>query len=364
MINKICFFVFFIVSLTVKAETFEVDVNLADICGVQVTTEQAISSCQAPDGNPLDEKSIPEVISRISPKVSLDLSTTKEETCQMLAENNNSLSVKQTDDSGNNWIFNLSFGYTRTKYFNSDVHFQSSRMDVVVKDFDWKERTSFNYFHKENLKGVDNMFRFIDEPTNAAFLSAKKGKNVFVVSMLHHKYLKQVGQVRHVSGTIDGVDVDRNMLVNQIDDYKNDPHDPGAMYLGRFENTWIQTTVQVGYGREFNLLKNKNFQINYTPTINVGIMSGKTYSAYQSKEDYWTNDTNQDNWRIHGITFSQGNKIDFKYKRVGLFIDQKLIVTKVKNQFLDGTATYNFVYAPVTVGVTVDLNGKKVKKKG
>lgn len=287
-----------------------------------------------------------------------------EEFCQNLVQEldgEKPIKLEQKDDNGNTWIFNISAGYTRTKYFNSDVHFQNSRINANVDNFDWKERTSFDYFSPEKLKGKGNTFRFLDEPTNAAFLSAKNGKNVVTVSMLHHKYLKQIGQVKHVTGTIDGVEVDRDMMINQIDDYQNDPHDPGQMYLWRFENTWNQTTVQVGYGRELNMLKKGKFSITYTPSVNIGVISGQTYSSYQSQEDYWSSDAVQDKWRIHGMTLSQENRFDAKYKKVGIFVDQKLIVTKVKNKFVDGTATYNLMYVPITVGLTVDINGKKNK---
>lgn len=325
------------------AETIEIDVDLNTLCNTQ-------------DNNSDTEEFCAEMSKHQDDQVG-------EDDKDKPKEEKPPIKLVQKDDKGNEWIFNLSFGYTRTKYFDTDVHFQTDKMDVNVKKFGMQERHSFNYFRKENLKGKGNTFRFFDEPTNSAFLSAKKGKNVITVSMLHHKYLKETNQVRHVTGTIKGNEVDKDMMINSRDDWQNDDRAADNMYLYRFENTWQQTTVQVGYGRELNLIKKKNFRLNYTPSMNIGVMSGKTYSSYQKDGAYWDGDAKQDNWRIHGITVSQGNRFDAKYKKIGVFLDQKLVITKVKNQIMDnGTATYNLMFIPVTFGMTIDLNGPKKKQ--
>jgi hypothetical protein len=199
-------------------------------------------------------------------------------TCETLLSST-PLTVSKKDRDGDTWNVKFYFGYSRAKYFNSDVHLQSTRVNVDIKDMEWKERNSFEYFKRESLKGKGNTFRFIDEPTSTMMLTLEKGKNVFFISVFHLKYLKEQFQDKLVTGTLDGVSVNGVIPINEPFDGYNDQ--PGQMHLTRLENTYWQANIQTGYGRKFNLIGNEKTGIlSFTPYVQGGIYIGTIRSWF------------------------------------------------------------------------------------
>ena len=264
------------------------------------------------------------------------------------------IELKQVDQDGDKWNIKFYFGYTKTEYFNSDIKLRSTRVNVDIKDFEWKERNSFEFFQAEHLKGKGNTFRFIDEPTNTFMINLEKGKDVFTLSLFHMKYLMDPNQVKQVNGTIDGVAVDKVMPVREkFDGYNNQP---GEMHLWRLENTYRQVNPQIGYGRKIDIVDSKKYgKVSYTPSVQVGLIAGNSYSAYMKVDNYWESDNKEQKWGVKGATFSAGQRLEYEKGRVAVFMDQKFTTSKIKQTFLDGTATYRLNYMPLTLGVAVRI---------
>jgi len=125
-----------------------------------------------------------------------------------------------------------------------------------------------------------------------------------------------------------------------------------------FGNTYRQLDWQIGYGRKFALLSNKNGVLSYTPRVDVGISTGINLSKFRGEEK-------EDRGRIMGANASLGHRLEFERGRYHVFVDQKFTMSHLKHGFMDGTAEYNMKYHHVTVGVGFTLyNSKKRASSG
>jgi hypothetical protein len=257
--------------------------------------------------------------------------------------------LKKKDDDG--WKIRFNFGFNRTHYFNSDVKLRGPMMNVDIKDMAWKERTSASYYNPANWTEFQNAFQWIDEPTNTFQLSATKGKNEFILSAFHPKFLANTEKPHHVKGDINGVAVDGMMPLFT----HNDGNTTGALHIPELRNTHMQMDVQVGYGREFELFKTKgNHSLVYRPAVYAGVVFGKTVGKYETAPGVvqeW-----EDKTRVHGASASLGNKLEFRFNdRVSLMAEHKITAATMSNKVYGGTMKYNMVYSPIMFGVGVKL---------
>jgi hypothetical protein len=258
---------------------------------------------------------------------------------------------KAKQDDG--WKVHAYFGFNRTKYYNSDVSIRSPLLNVDIKDMEWKERTSADFYNPKNWKTVQNAFQWIDEPTNTFVLSATKNKNEFMLTAFHPKYLINPGQQKDVHGDVNGVPVEGvHYLQEPFDGYNRQP---GELYMTDIRNTHMQMDFQVGYGREFELFRTpKNSSLVYRPAVYAGVQMGKTVSIYE--KDYWTFDGYEDKTRVHGVSASIGNKLEYRFRdRVSVMAEYKLSGAMLNQKVYGGTAKYNMLYSPLMVGVGVKL---------
>jgi hypothetical protein len=65
-------------------------------------------------------------------------------------ENIPSTVLEKTDDEGNRWKLRFHFGFSRTDYFKTDLHINSSFGNVVVRDMEMHERTSAKHYDPRN----------------------------------------------------------------------------------------------------------------------------------------------------------------------------------------------------------------------
>jgi hypothetical protein len=349
-------------SFSAFAQDYSVDIDMLDFCPAVETPECVV--CQEPvpvSANTEVEKFSQSILNTLG---QVENEQEMQQVCEsmnaMVAANNNRpvgpIEIPQVDGEGNKWNFRIFFGYTRSRYFNSpEVALNSSRVNVVVKDFEWKERHSFEYFTWDKIKQPGNTFRFIDEPTNSFGFSMEKKNNVIFLSVFHMKWLFNNSQIKHVTGTLDGVEVDKVMPVNEPFDGYN--AQPGEMNLLRLENTYWNINPQIGYGRKLDIISNKKFgTLSYTPSVQVGLMIGSSYSAYTKKGEYWESDSKAQGIEYKGTSLTVGHRIDYEKGRMGLFIDQKYTTTNIKQDFLDGSAKYRLNFSPVTFGLSVKIN--------
>ena len=272
------------------------------------------------------------------------------------------IEVRQKDQDGNEWKIRFNFGFARTSYLPTDMKLQSSRLNVVIKDFEFEERTSASYYNPKNWESFQDAFRWIDEPTNTWAFSAEKKNNVFYLNVSHPKFLKVGYQDKHVRGTVDGVAVDQVMPINEKFDGFNDQ--VGQMHLTRFENTHKQMDWQIGYGRKFVVFDGKKSgQLSYTPQAFVGLSSGQPVTIYQKEGQYWDYDEHVDRMHVLGTNASVWQMLEYKRGRVGVYASQKFTVAHIKQGFMDGKAEFDVKYVnPITFGVTFDLATIRVKK--
>ena len=93
---------------------------------------------------------------------------------EAISNDNCDLSGINDEIERNRWNFSFHFGFTRTHYKPSDMRLTSSRMDVLIHDFEFQERTSAGFYNPANWEQFQDAFRWIDEPTNSFILTAKK----------------------------------------------------------------------------------------------------------------------------------------------------------------------------------------------
>lgn len=274
---------------------------------------------------------------------------------------NKSITVETKDQDNEQWHIKFFFGYTRAKYFNSDVKMESTKVNGTFSDFQWKERNSFEYFKLEEIKKPGNAFRWIDEPTSTFGLSFDKGHHVIMFSVFHLKYLKEKYQATQFEGTINGQPV--NGVVTEDKPFDGNYNlDPSQMYLRRFENTFWNINPQLGYGYKFNLAGNdKTGKLSITPYAQVGFMAGTGFTAYKNDQDYWVTDGYDQKLQMKGVSASVGQRLDYQKGIVSIFVDQKFSASKIDQPFLDGRAKYNLFFAPVSFGLGVDVPVKKKK---
>lgn len=272
------------------------------------------------------------------------------------------LVLEVEDEDKEKWHIKFSFGYSRSKYFNSDVHVESSKVNGTFTDFKWQERHSYEYFKLEEIKKPGNTFRFLDEPTSTFGLTLDKGHHVIMVSVFHLKYLKQKYQSTQFDGTINGQAVNGVVTEDKAFD-GNYNLDPSQMYLRRFENTYWNINPQIGYGYKINVAGNeKTGKLTYTPYAQVGFMAGTGFTAYKNDQDFWATDGYDQKLQVKGVSASAGQRVDYQKGIVSVFVDQKFSAAKINQPFLDGRAKYNLYFAPVTFGVGVEIPTKKKKE--
>lgn len=77
--------------------------------------------------------------------------------------------------------------------------------------------------------------------------------------------------------------------------------------------------------------------ITYIPSVAIGMMSGRNYTAeYKEGEEWWENG-HQEKYKIQGFGGSIQNRIELnsRSERVGLFYENKISLYHQKHGFLD-----------------------------
>ena len=365
MNNFFLFLTTYFLTFSAYGAEYQLDINLNDYCDDVLLQKKDCLVCNETNEltNSQNENTIENFSQNILSPLNLSLGDPDKRklTCETLLSST-PLTVSKKDSDGDTWNVKFYFGYSRAKYFNSDVHLQSTRVNVDIKDMEWKERNSFEYFKRESLKGKGNTFRFIDEPTSTMMLTLEKGKNVFLISVFHLKYLKQQFQDKHVTGTLDGVSVNGVIPINEPFDGYNDQ--PGQMHLTRLENTYWQADIQGGYGRKFNLLGNEKTGIlSFTPYVQGGIYIGSSFSNYRKLDNYWDWDSRSQPIEPKGASITLGQKLEYEKGRFSLFLDNRATHAQVKHDFLDGKASYKLNFVAGTLGLGFKIVDPKSKKK-
>jgi len=268
------------------------------------------------------------------------------------------------DKTPDKWKIRFYASHSFTTYFNSDISFKSSRYDIQVKDYQWAERGSREFFTLEEWKKPgSNPAQMIDEPTNTFTVSLEKNGHEFFLSAFHPKFLQAENQVKYMKGKIDGTDVDGYAPVNRPFDGYNQL--AGESEIVRNQNTHKQMTFELGYGYRFKLLDSKFGSISYVPSIGAGVMVGENLSVEIKQNAWWDFNDYKESFGVQGFGGSITNRIEFnsKKERFGVFYENKLGYYHQEHGFLDGTQKYNLGFMGNSVGMKFMIHNPKNKKK-
>jgi hypothetical protein len=266
------------------------------------------------------------------------------------------LDVEKKDDAGKKWKIRFHFGYSDTKYFKTDMRIRSSIINTDIDDLDIVQRTSNHHYNPANWDGIKTAFKWIDEPTNTFTLSLEKNKNNFYFTAFHPKYLKSV---LYKETMIEGVPHYEFRDIEEKDDFSQTiPEGYNMLYLG---NTHLNMVWQIGYGRQLTLFESKKAgKLTYIPKADIGISTGAARSVRIVPGVAWDDYT--DDYKVQGYNASVGHRLEYQKGIVSMFVDQKVIFSKTKHGFYDGTAEYNLISTPLTFGIGIDLFSKKKKR--
>ena len=260
--------------------------------------------------------------------------------------------IKNPNKSDNKWKFRFYLSHSFTKYYNTDIKFLSSRYNVDIKDYQWIERGSREFFHYEKwTEQGNNPSQIIDEPSNTFVFSIERNSHEFLLSVFHPKFLQKPDQRVYIKGTIDKIEVDGIYNINRPFDGYN--QFPGEMELVRNENTIREMLFEIGYGYRFKLIDAKIGNITYVPSIGVGLSCGQNLVVVVKEGDWWNYDNYKQKTEIQGIGGSLTNRIEFNTKKeiFGIFYENKLSYYKQNHGFMDGIQKYNLKLIGNSIGL-------------
>jgi len=250
------------------------------------------------------------------------------------------------------WKLRIYLSNSFTRYYNTDIKFSSSRYNVEIKDYQWTERGSREYFQNKKWteQGI-NPIQMIDEPSNTFVLSIEKNSHELFLSVFHPKFLQNPDQVVYMQGTIDGLEVDGNYNINRPFDGYN--QSPAEMELVRNENTKSEILLEIGYGYRFKLIDDKIGNITYVPSMGLGLSCGKNLVVVIKENEWWEFDKYKQKAEIQGFGGSITNRIEFNTGkgRFGIFYENKLSYYKQNHGFMDGNQKYNLKLIGNSIGV-------------
>lgn len=261
--------------------------------------------------------------------------------------------LTQKDPNEKEWKVRFHFGYSQTKYFKTDIDVNSPTMNTVIKGVQFQDRPRGYHYNPANWKSLKDATGWIDEPTNTMILSFEKGKNNFYLTVFHPKYCRSLYYKKDQEG-------DYNFEQAPGENGYGNPIPAGKDGLW-IQNSHLNLQVQVGYGRQLTLFASKKYgRITYIPKVDVGLNYSKARTINYVEGQPWElyNHTSE----INGFNASVGHRLEYQKGVLGIFADHKVTYSKMNQEFLDGSAQYNLVSAPLTFGVSVDLFSKKKNK--
>jgi len=263
------------------------------------------------------------------------------------------------------WKVRLYTSHSFTRYFNSNIRFQSSRYSVEIKDYEWAERGSRSFFNPSNwFVDGHNPAQMIDEPTNTFTISIEKDGHEFYLSIFHPKFFQASNQIKQMSGTINGIPVDGVQPINAP--YHDGGPAPGESQLVVNEFGYAQMLYEVGYGHRFTVLKSKIGNVTYVPHVGVGLMFGKNHSVMVKPGQWWEFDESSERIQMNGYGASVGNRVELNLpsERFGIFYENRVGIYNMESPFFDGTQKFKLGFVGNSVGMKFVLFHTKPKNKG
>ena len=259
------------------------------------------------------------------------------------------------------WKVSFHFGFTRTHYHNTRMKMRTENMDVTIRDFEFKERTSADFYNPKNWKQFMDAFRWIDEPSNTFVITVeKKGHNI-ILSYFHPKYLIKKDQEKRVTGTLNGETIDG---VYELD--RDESGIGQELNILRWENTYMQLHFLVGYGYDLKIVHSEKYgTFSVTPQVYFGVMTGRNLTVVPDPESETGFSEIRQPMEYHGATVGLGAKVQYRWKWINLFVQGQIQTGGMRHSMgEDGRAKYNMTYESLTFGVGFTINTRKKRCKG
>jgi len=355
-----------------KEEIPEIDVPLGEMCRLE-------SEASAESKIPLVDCVTP--LPEVDEKFSLDINAilrsptpTSAENCQHIKQlglivGDAPVSFNVQDKEKKPWKIKLYFGNNKTWYGTTTAKIKTSRLDLTIKDLQPYERRSDSFYKVWNNSLKDSL-RWIDEPTNTLKITLERKKDEYSLSIFHPKYVFVEGDqelIGHhynenvmVTGTADGYAVNgRQKLKGQVTEDPYKAFIPGNVYFVSWENSHMLLQPELGYGKKIDLIKAQGKPIvTYTPSISAGVFLGILNSSYRAYDKRWDFDSHHnEKMKVMGLTGSVGNRLTIHNKKdnVGVFVEHKFTYSKMKYDFLDGTAEHDIKMNTLNFGIQFTL---------
>lgn len=276
--------------------------------------------------------------------------------------------LKIRDDQGNPWKIRFHFGHS--KMFGSikpgDVKVKSDELTGTIKGFTFRERTSDWYFNPTKWQKLNDASKWIDEPSNTFTISIENNKNGFYITAYHPKLLKTYYEKKEMIGGVEHttyINGTHSLSDGTPESYAAIPDGTRGIEI---QNTHKLMAWQIGYGRKFKIFDTKKAgKLTYVVRADVGIQTGAARTIIIDKTNpqnvTWNEHT--DDFGVQGYNADIGHRIEYQRGRFGIFVDQKMVFSKIEHGFMEGTASYTTQYTPTTFGVSVDLFTFNKKKK-
>ena len=265
--------------------------------------------------------------------------------------------INKIDDK---WRLRLYLSHSFTKYYNTDIKFSSSRYNIEIKDYQWIERGSREFFsYRKWTEQGNNPLQMIDEPSNTFVLSIEKNSHELFLSVFHPKFLQNPDQIVYMQGTVDGLEVDGDYNINRPFDGYN--QSPGEMELVRNQNTKSEILLEIGYGYRFKLIDDKIGNITYVPSMGLGLSFGQNLVVVVKEGDWWNYDKYKQKPEIQGFGGSITNRLEFNTskEKIGIFYENKLSYYKQNHGFMDGNQKYDLKLMGNSLGVKFMIYNSK-----
>jgi len=268
--------------------------------------------------------------------------------------------INTTNKIDDKWKLSCYLSHSFTTYYNTDIKFSSSRYNIAIKDYQWTERGSREFFqYAKWTEQGNNLLQIIDEPSNTFILSIERNSHEFFLSVFHPKFLQNPEQVAYMQGTIDGVEIDGIYNINRPFDGYN--QFPGEMELVRNENTHAEILLEIGYGHRVKLIDDKIGNITYVPSIGAGLSYGKNLVVVIKENEWWEFNNYKQKSEVQGFGGSITNRIEFNNgnEKFGIFYENKLSYYKQNHGFMDGNQKYDLKLIGNSIGVKFMIYSSK-----
>lgn len=253
------------------------------------------------------------------------------------------------------WKIKFYFSNAHTYYNKTTAKLNNSRMNVKISDLQPYERRSDSYYRFWEAENFSKALKWIDEPTNTFKISVERKNDEFFISIFHPKYVFSEGGAPeknnnvHVTGTFDGVNIDKNMALNN--------ENANSLNMIEWRNTHKLLQVELGYGKNIALAKSKGAPVLlYTPSVMAGVYISKECSSWVTPDgrvEDFSDGSNANNLKVIGYSASVGNRLTLRNRKdnIGAFVEHKFSYGKNNHDLFDGKVKHDISYNSISFGI-------------